>query len=151
MFSPTIYLAGPIKGLTFEQAVGWRHRSREVLERHFGFRCIDPVERSLADHDGVLDCNSNLGLMSSQKAIVAKDRNHVLQRADALLVYLDNAPHVSIGTMIELGWADAKRIPIVTVMGPDNVHNHSFVREISGWVVPNLDDAYGVLYALFTE
>lgn len=144
----TVYLAGPIKGLTFSGATAWRRIAADLLEAE-GIRSIDPVERELRNHQGILDCAAD-GLMSNQRAIVVKDRDHI-RRADAMLVNLDGAERVSIGTMIEFGWADAKRIPVVTVMQSGNPHDHAFVRELSGWVVPTIEAGVSVLAALFSE
>lgn len=78
---------------------------------------------------------------------VTRDRFDV-RTADALLINLLGAPRVSIGTMVELGWADAYRIPVVTVMDPDdklNPHAHDFVRILSGTVVDTLDKAIDII------
>ena len=39
-----------------------------------------------------------------------------MQRCDVVLMYLIGAKKVSIGTMIEAGWADAYRKPVVLVL-----------------------------------
>lgn len=146
--TPTVYLAGPIKGLTFEDATAWRRIAAGQLNQK-GIHTIDPVERELRKHQGALGCSAD-GVMSGQRAIVVKDRDHI-RRADAMLVNLLGAGSVSIGTMIEFGWADAKRIPIVTIIEAGNPHDHSFVRELSGWVVSTIEDGVAVLSALFSE
>lgn len=145
MIPRRVYLAGPIKGLTFAQATEWRVKASIHLAT-LGILTIDPVERELSNYKGVIGCSAD-GLMSSQRAIVTKDRRYV-EQADAVLAYLDGAKAVSIGTCVEFGWADAHRKPIVTVMGQTDVHNHSFIRELSGWVVPTLDEALYVLHEL---
>lgn len=145
---PIVYLAGPIKGLTYDQATFWRTYARKDLAA-CGIDTIDPVEMSLATQVGPLGCSAD-GVMSSQKAIVTKDRHHV-GRANAMLAYLHGSTRVSIGTMVEFGWADARRIPIVTVMEPGNPHDHSFVREMSGWIVEDLEVGLGIINALFSE
>jgi hypothetical protein len=47
---------------------------------------------------------------------------------------------VSIGTVMEFGWADGARKPIILVMDDvDNIHDHPMVRDVTGWRVNNLD------------
>ena len=147
MSRPIVYLAGPIKGLTYQQANRWRQNAAHALNL-IGVASINPVGEELKDHVEVLGC-SVPGLMSSQRAVVAKDRFAVLQRADAMLVNFADAPAVSVGTCVEFGWADATRIPIITILPEDNPHNHAFIREMSGWVVSDLEAALDVFTALF--
>jgi hypothetical protein len=45
----------------------------------------------------------------------------------------------SIGTMIEAGWADAFRTPLVVVMSESNPHNHAMLAELAGYIVPTLE------------
>jgi hypothetical protein len=40
--------------------------------------------------------------------------------------------------MIELGWADANRVPIVLVMEKGNLHSHCIVEAVSGYIVDDL-------------
>jgi len=86
-------------------------------------------------------------ILSTQRAIVTRDRFDV-HRADALLFNLLGAENVSIGTMIEMGWADDDRKVTVTAMESDSVHDHAFVRELSGFILPTLDEALDVLVAV---
>lgn len=146
MAMPAVYLAGPMKGLTYEACNGWRREAARLLA-DLGIATINPVEAELSTHRGALSCSAN-GLMTSPKAIVAKDRHYVLNRAMAMLVNVTNAPAISIGTCVEFGWADAARIPVVTVMPEGNPHQHAFINELSGWVVPTLDEAVHILAAL---
>jgi hypothetical protein len=49
------------------------------------------------------------------------------------------------GTFTEFGWADAFSKPIVTVLKPGSVHDHPFVRALSGFIVPSLDEAIDII------
>lgn len=149
MGAPAVYLAGPMKGLTFEACNRWRIEAAFRLGER-GIATINPVEAELIAHQGALSCSGN-GVMTSPKAIVAKDRHYVLNRATAMLVNFTDAPAVSIGTCVEFGWADAARIPVVTVLPDDNPHHHAFIRELSGWVAADLNDAIGILAALHKD
>lgn len=146
-----IYLAGPITGKTFEGAVLWREEAAIKL-RQAGFSVLSPMRgkdfilKRLAK-DEVLAQTYPDAPMPTQKGIVARDRFDVA-RADVVLFYLLDAAQVSIGTMIEIGWCDAFRKLVVVVMEPSNIHDHAFVREIAGYVVPTLDEAIVLLTAL---
>ena len=86
--------------------------------------------------------------LSTPKGIVTRDRWDAT-RADIVLVNVLGATRVSIGTMMELGWADAYRVPIVLVMeSSGNPHDHGMVREVAGFVVPTLDEALAIVKAL---
>lgn len=91
--------------------------------------------------------NRQYGILSGGKAIVARDRNDVLT-CDAVLMNLSGADKVSIGTMIEVGWADAFRKPIVLVLEKDNPHVHDMVTEIAGFRVGTLEDGIHIINAL---
>jgi nucleoside 2-deoxyribosyltransferase len=52
---------------------------------------------------------------------------------------------VSIGTVLEIGFAHAHRKPLVLAIESGNVHEHSMVMEIAGFVVNNLPDAIMVV------
>ncbi len=90
------------------------------------------LEKSVSDdYDNVLAC---------QKGIATRDRFDVAS-CNVMLAYLLGAEKVSIGTMIEFGWADAARKPIITIMEKNgNPHDHAFVRELTGFRVESLDE-----------
>jgi hypothetical protein len=51
--------------------------------------------------------------------------------------------------MIEIGWADAHRIPIILVMEKEgNIHDHPMVRECVSFRVETLDEAMAVAEAV---
>lgn len=139
-----VYLAGPITGLSYGGANEWRDAFAEQLEAR-GVRGLSPMRgKSYLDHEERIWDSYEDSLLSSQKSIVTRDRNDATT-CDLLVVNLLGATRVSIGTMVELGWADAHRVPIVVVMEESgNPHDHAFVRELAGWRVTNLQDALTV-------
>lgn len=73
------------------------------------------------------------------------------------MVFFDfvNCAVASVGSCIELGWADAYRNPIVTVMDlavdgalRANPHDHAMVRAVSGYIVPTLDEGIEIVRAI---
>lgn len=138
----TVYLCGPITGGSWTDAMQWRAEAARKL--HPDIVALSPMRNKtslLAFEDG----NGGDADMSTMKAITTRDRFDTM-RCSVLLSYLKDVPErVSIGSMIELGWADARRIPIVIVMDMNNVHYHPIVRSMAGWIVPTLDDAIEVV------
>jgi nucleoside 2-deoxyribosyltransferase len=97
------------------------------------------LEQSYQTKDQPLSC------LSSDRGITHRDRFDVMT-SDAVLFNFLGAERVSIGTCIEVGWADAYRKPCVIVMEPkDNLHDYPMIREIAGWRVPTLDDSVEIL------
>lgn len=154
MMRPSVYLAGPITGLTYDDGSEWRDNVHFELQQ-FGIQAFSPLraKRHLRAI-GVLDAagtpdSAYLGLnpLSEPKGITTRDRFDCT-RCDMLLLNLFGAKHVSIGSMIEAGWADAARRPVVVVMEEDNVHRHAMLNEIAGFIVPTLEDAIEVVMAV---
>jgi len=65
--------------------------------------------------------------------------------ADLVVFNMLGAQRVSIGTMVEFGWADAARVPSILVMEKQgNIHEYPMVREIASFRVTNLEDAIAI-------
>jgi nucleoside 2-deoxyribosyltransferase len=86
--------------------------------------------------------------MSTPKSVVTRDRNDTT-KSDAVIINLLGAQRVSIGTMIEAGWADAARVPVILVIEPENIHQHMMLAEIAGYTVQTLDEAVHIVKTLF--
>jgi nucleoside 2-deoxyribosyltransferase len=138
----SVYLCGPITGTTYEEsAEGWRQIAKVYFSNR-GCEALSPM-RGKFYLKGLSAMPDEMAAeaLSSSKGIVGRDRNDVM-KCDVVLAYLVGAPRVSIGSMVEYGWADAYRKPIVTVLGKgDPWHDHSFIRELSTYLVQDLDEA----------
>jgi len=154
----TVYLAGPISGLTYDEATGWRNAIATELAE-FGIKCQSPMRAAihLRHADGVLgDCEIQAGTkpaveaMSTPKGVVVRDKFDST-RCDLLLVNLLKAKKVSIGTCVEIGWANANDIPIVLVMEKDNIHNHAFIRESASFITESLSDSVYIIKAILKD
>ena len=90
----------------------------------------------------------------SSRAVTQRDRNDTMNLASLMLVYWGEMyDRPSVGTLIEFGWADAARIPVIQATGPrprkdspegkllHNTVNHLIVNGIAGWTVETLDEA----------
>lgn len=143
MTKPILYLAGPITGQTYAGATDWREYARNALWPHIEARSpmrgkaylaamVDPI-------GGTPDEAYTRHAISSVAGVVARDRNDVYT-CGAVLAYLRDTDRASIGTMVEFGWADAFRKPIITVLDKSGPHYHMFVTQLSGYVVETLEE-----------
>jgi hypothetical protein len=148
-----VYLAGPISGETYAEATDWRIEFTQRFQRHIGDTdgvvCLDPMRgKAYLDVPDTIKDEYASTQMSSARGITVRDRFDTM-RSDIVVMNLLGAKKVSIGSMIEAGWLDSKRIPLILVMEHEgNIHHHSMLREIASWVVPNLDGAEQIIRSL---
>lgn len=148
-FMKSVYLAGPILGKSYQRATGWRESAIRFLAHH-GITGVSPMRtKNMLRNETFLKDGYDHPLIC-QKGIVTRDRFDC-QNCDLVLVNLLGAERISIGTMVEYGWADAFRKPIVTVIEKEgNPHEHSFVRELSGYRVETLESGLNIAKAILS-
>ena len=153
----TVYLAGPITGCNFAGAVDWRnHAIKELAD--VGIKGLSPMRakeylKQIAEHTEFTNDGDKYAIqspLSTNRGITTRDRWDAT-RCDVLLVNF--APThgrgiVSTGTVMEIAWADAKRIPIVCVMPEGNEHQHGMVLEAIGFRVATLEQALDIVKAI---
>ena len=150
---PHVYLSGPITGLTYEGCSDWREYAEKWLHDR-KISSLSPMRgyHGLKGHGAITDVAPK-GLsdaLANIQGIVGRDRFDV-QNCDFMLVNLLGAKRVSIGTVIEVGWADAWRKPIVVVMEPEgNLHEHGFIRHLATYRVTSLMEAMQLIEAALT-
>ena len=144
-----VYLAGPISGLNFEGATDWREYAKGELGQ-FGIKALSPLrEQGHLKSVGVFTDAAKESArlqspMSMPKGLTIRDRWDAT-RCDVLLVNLLGATKVSIGTVMEIAWADLKSIPIVcAIEQTGNVHEHAMLMDRIGFRVSSLWDAIDV-------
>jgi nucleoside 2-deoxyribosyltransferase len=160
-----VYLAGPITGLTFEDADDWRQYARErlsapvqhenvLLQQHAspsGIVGYSPLRaKDYLLERGVLSGHPDAytdQVLSSAKGILTRDHWDV-STCDMMLVNFLGATSVSIGTVMEIAYASAYRKPVVVAMESDNVHVHAMLTESVGWIVDDLDYACDLVRAI---
>ena len=144
-----VYLAGPIDGCSYEGCTSWREYAIEELRKD-GIIGLSPMRAKdfLKQHPKLTDSIHDHPL-TSDSGITTRDMWDV-RRCDVVLFNLIGAQKVSIGTMIEYGWASAFNKPIVTTIETKgNVHEHNMVRRLSGYRVDTLENGLAVVRALF--
>lgn len=139
MRKKAIFLAGPLTGVPYKDALEWRkHVESRLPDEIVAFSALRgkiylEKERSLKDA-------YPQHLLSTAQGTITRDRYDV-SHCDALFVNFLDTDKVSIGTVMEMAWADARRIPIIVVMKNGNIHDHAFVRQVAGFVTDDLEEA----------
>lgn len=134
----TIYLAGPITGLGYDVCNDWRENAISELTG-FGIIGFSPLRftNHLSNESAMPDGDETP--LGCQSGLTTRNRYDVINR-DVFLANLLGAKKVSLGTMIEYGWADLASKPIITVIEPEgNPHDHAMVRELTGFRVESLE------------
>jgi nucleoside 2-deoxyribosyltransferase len=141
-----VYLAGPITGASYGTCTNWRKEVKDQLDDMSKgiIKGYSPMRSKeyLADQNEIKDFYPDtLSVMSTQRGITARDRYDCMS-SDVVFVNMLGAERVSIGTVLEMAWADSKGIPIVLVMEETgNFHDHSMIREIAPFTVRTLEEA----------
>lgn len=145
----SVYLAGPITGLTYSTAIDWREEAYHVFA-NVGIDAYSPLRSKtyLLEETSLQDTYEDT-VMSSQRGIYARDL-YDCRTKDGLFVNLLGAKRISIGTVMEIAWAAAYEKPIVLVMEKDgsNLHDHAMIREACPLWTDTLAEGYHVMKSL---
>jgi nucleoside 2-deoxyribosyltransferase len=139
MQKKALFLAGPLTGVSYSDALDWRKYVEGKLPADvIAFSALRG--KGHVTKERVLKDAYPEHLLSTPQGTITRDRYDV-SRCDALFVNLLNSDEVSIGTIMEMAWADAWRIPIILAMEARNIHDHAFVRQVAGFITADLDEA----------
>ena len=150
MNKKVIYLCGPITGNNYSECTEWRDYAVQVLESK-GFGVISPMRGKayLAKEKNIKDAYE--GTLHSGKHTIYKRDKFDVSRCDIILSNLSRASQVSIGSVAEIAWADVWNKYVIIVMEEGNIHNHAFIKEMAGIVLPDLDKALDYIIATFGD
>lgn len=144
---PRVYLAGPIGGLSYEEATTWRNQAKQALA-DVGIAGYSPMRaKDFLESMAAMPSRPNVynHPLATSKGIMARDHNDAV-RADAILVNFLGAEQVSLGTAMELAWAFEHHIPVVVVSEPDNINvHHPMASEAINYLVPTLSEALDII------
>ena len=150
MSKPLVYLAGPITGLSYDGATSWREEAVSALAEN-GIVGLSPLRAKDYLLNEIKLADEYDAVMSTGRAITTRDRFDCT-RADMVLVNLLGASKVSIGTVMELAWADLARVPVVLcIEREENPHEHAMIRETIGWRVDSVEAAIDVVVATLAQ
>lgn len=143
-----VYLAGPITGCVYEEAVSWRYLVSCALNSP-QVECVSPMRgMAVRDTGGVISAGEGDTASTTRKGITRRDMWDAVT-ATCLFVYLKDAPTVSIGTVMEIAWAYLRQIPSIVVVDPDNIHaKHVMIQEAATYMVPTMKEGIALAEAL---
>lgn len=136
------YLAGPIGGCSYKECTEWREKVTQVLFS-FGIRGISPMRgKEFLSKETFIDQQEYTDPMAKPMGITTRDRFDVQASDVVLMNLLDVERNYSVGTCIEIGWADAWRKPLIIATPEERKYaKHPMVKSIAGFIVPDLVQA----------
>lgn len=142
LHKPTVYLAGPVSGLTFRQANGWRAKVRLALLPDI--ESLNPLRgfKPPAGEEEKLGNGYKHVPMATDAAIFRRDHLDAT-RCSLLFANFLTAPRVSIFSIAEVAWAYDRGIPVVLAIEPDrrNTNDSLFLEQVTPFRFHTLPDA----------
>lgn len=157
--SPRCYLAGPIKGCSYDGATDWRDKACSLLSSGRSDRRIQGMSpmrgksylkgHAAVGQDELLKDSYEQYPLSTNAAILCRDHRDCTT-CDAIIVNLLGAKRVSIGTVMEIAWGMHARVPVIVIIEKDgsNVHEHGLMLQACNFRVSTLEEAVGVAKAV---
>jgi nucleoside 2-deoxyribosyltransferase len=136
----SVYLAGPIAGMTEREAKEWRSDAIDYFRKN-GITGISPLRNEPAEHGKYGDALSWVGKAAAEGQAIAAKNMFDVRACDMTLIYLPKAANdmrPSYGTVIELGWARILDKPVVLVSDDPVVMAHPCINTCVGWKVETL-------------
>lgn len=135
----TIYLIGPISGLSYNDAVSHFDERASKLPQ---YNILHPMlGKDYLRNELELKSHGYKNPISTNHAITLADFWRV-DKSDILFADFTKAKdRVSIGTVAEISRGFAKNKLIITVLPDDNIHNHAFILEMSAIVFKTVEEA----------
>lgn len=144
-----VYLGGPIRGLSYEEAIGWRDKTIDKLNE-VGIKCYSPMrhKEKIKDIEKIIGFDGAMPGYSGQD-IFQRDKFDVT-RSDILLFNFLNKKVSIIGSLFELAWGNLLNKYCVVVVSKDSIYyKHPFIKESASIIFEDLDEAVdyiGVCY-----
>lgn len=146
----SVYLAGPIAGLTYDGAQDWRNYVAAHLNSA-NVECLTPMRgKQFLKNEGVITSAAYDNVVATSKGVNRRDFFDTT-RSTCVFVNLLNAKKVSIGTVMEIAWAYQARVPSIVVMEKGNVHEHIMIEDACHYVVDSLEAAINLTKLLLNE
>ena len=136
-----IYTAGPITGLSYEEVM-IRYREQTSTLKAMGYTVLCPmVGKNHLKDEKSLTSEGYRHPTSTNRAIKGRDRWMVAQ-SDIILVDFTDSTKASIGSCMEMAWADALDKHVIAVIPEGNVHRHAFILECADVIFTEITEAY---------
>lgn len=146
MSKPKVYLSGPMAGLSYEEGTQWRDYVKDKLG--VGVNCLSPYRGKEYFKGQVIKNVEYTQVMSTPKAITIRDRWDTVN-ADVVLVNLTDHVKFSIGTIMEIAWADLAKVPVVAIIPSESeYYKHPILTQCCAYIVQDLDEAINIVRVL---
>ncbi|RLD67277.1 MAG: hypothetical protein DRI84_02875 [Bacteroidetes bacterium] len=144
-----IYTAGPISGQSYDQVMK-RYRDQVSSLMSIGYDVICPMtgKEYLRTELEFKAHGYDKHPVSTNRAIKKRDRWMVGKVDIVLADFTECNGIVSIGTCMEIAWADELRKHTIVIMEEGNIHQHCFIIECADIIFPNMKEAYQYLQNL---
>ena len=147
-----IYLAGPIFGVSYKEAVDWRDEIKKMFLP--GIVGISPMRlKEFLSKKRKIGHSYEDDDLSNARAIRTRDKMDV-KICDMIVAFMPremNEKRPSTGTTMELGWADAFDKPIVLITDDPHLIKHPLTGQAAGFIVPDIVRAAEVVNGVFGE
>jgi len=148
----TVYLAGPITGLTHDEArYGWREQFKRLMPAHIF--CNSPMRgKEMLKKFGILTSGNGYpdNELTTSSGITTRDFNDV-RTSDCMIACFLESRGLSAGTFMEYGFAHALRIPILGIGSVDDPNlQHLMAQSVLGWRVDTMEEAANIVSLLLT-
>lgn len=148
---PRIYLAGPMAGLTIQEADAWRSDLIYGPDAdHFEFVSPCRNKESLAGEGTLTHHGYDDHFMCSEHTVFHRD-THDVRSCDGLLVNFLGSKKVSVGTVFEMSLAWELRKPVVAVGLIGSPYDHIFTRQASSATPETMEEGMMVIRSLFNR
>jgi nucleoside 2-deoxyribosyltransferase len=134
-----IYLAHPIKGLSFDQVKAYY--DTVVPKLFWDYDVFYPmIGKGYLKDETVLKAGGYQQPLSTNHAILGRDR-WMVQTSDVVYVDFTGSKEVSIGCVMEMAFAKSYGKHIIATIPEGDVHNHAFVLECADVVFRTQSEA----------
>lgn len=145
-----VYLAGPIFGLSYHEAMDWREEASAAFLP--GILGVSPMRMKefLEGENRIGHHYAEERICGAPMPVACRDFNDVLC-ADAVLAYVPkwSAERRSpCGTILEIGFAIANQKPIVLVSDYERVRKSPLIMGKVGWQLDTLDEGIAAVNAI---
>ena len=148
---PKVYLAGPIQDCNRREANDWRDDVTFSLRQH-NIIGISPLrcEPLIGETYNGGNADPRFG---TARAIASKNFFDVAN-CDMVLAYMPRnleKSTLSIGTILEIGWAFGLRKPVVLVTDDERLVKHPVMNSNVAWLLPTLEDGVDVVLGILGD
>lgn len=144
MYGFKVYLAGPIRGLTYSASEDWREYVKDQVP--ISVKCYSPLRAKEFLNDGrtINTSYPELGPLATSKGIMSRDHYDCFS-SDAIFCNLIGAEVISAGTVMEIAWAFAYKKPLICCIDERNIHDHPMIMEAINFPCGTLDEGIDTL------